>query len=205
MNELRPSKDRRRARGAGASVRNGLRSPLGSSSRPDVLHKPGPRHLCKSSSPIEHQPSSRRGASPTSSAGAPITTRYIDAATFTALFRNRKRNRAKICEGFRLLVDRIAGQFWFLTIQDREDMEAHALLKAIERIDRFKFARGKNAFAYYSSLIWNASLRDYRRHRRRQATPLMPLNFSDVEEVSTHEKNDESETFELAIPYAMAV
>lgn len=102
---------------------------------------------------------------------------YLDAAAFTRLFRHRRRNHASICLGLRVLVAAVARRFWFPHADDRQEHESQALLHTIERIDRFKFKCGGDAFSYYSSLVYNRLLTQLRETARTQARARV---FTDV-------------------------
>lgn len=81
--------------------------------------------------------------------------KYLDAAAFTRLFRARRRNHDEICRGLHVLASGVGRRLWFRDSIEREDAVANALVYAIERIDRFRFGRGRDAFSYYSSLLFN--------------------------------------------------
>lgn len=87
---------------------------------------------------------------------------------FTRLFRQRRKNHQKICLGLQLIAAGVARTFRPPTEDDRDELQANALLAAIERIDRFKFNRGADAFTYYTSLIFNSFVRQAGRESRRQ-------------------------------------
>lgn len=116
---------------------------------------------------------------------------YVDPDAFTRLFRHRRKNFAQICVGLQQIVGKIASRFWFQQSSDRDDIESKALLYTIERIDRFSFAQGKNAFDYYIMVARNAiyrHLRDYSvKHRR-------ALRFSDISVCSRDTKRIELHT-----------
>jgi DNA-directed RNA polymerase specialized sigma24 family protein len=72
----------------------------------------------------------------------------------------------------------VARRFTFRSANDRRDAESDTLLAAIQRIDRFKFDRGTDAFAYYTSLVWNAMGRQLAGRRRQQSRAAL---FTDVD------------------------
>jgi DNA-directed RNA polymerase specialized sigma24 family protein len=124
-------------------------------------------------------------------------THYLDAAAFTTLFHDRRGNRRQICVGLREIADGVGRRFGFATIDAREEAEQDATLFAIERIDRFSFANGDNAFSYYARLIFNAILRHVTRVRRHQVRAQL---FSEIE------RDDYATTspIDTARPYARA-
>lgn len=120
------------------------------------------------------------------------------------MFRQRHKNHAQICLGLRLLVAGVARRFWFAHADDRQEHEADALLYAIERLDRFKSARGRDAFSYYSSLVYNRFLRQLRNAKRQQGRARL---FSDVEAAEGVDRSCGSVPMVLlsATPYARAI
>jgi hypothetical protein len=103
--------------------------------------------------------------------------RYLDAASFTRLFRHRRKNHAQICLGLALIVNGIARLFSFKSPDLRADIKANALLAAIERIDRFSFKVGGDAFAYYSAVVRHSMGAQF---SERTCAPSVTL-FSDID------------------------
>jgi hypothetical protein len=102
---------------------------------------------------------------------------YVDAAEFTRMFRQRRKNYAQICATLHKIAGGVAARFWFASAQDRDDAKSFAILHAIERIDRFNMRRGDDAFSYYSIVIRHAIGRHIDRNRSRS---MRTQNFSDV-------------------------
>jgi DNA-directed RNA polymerase specialized sigma24 family protein len=123
--------------------------------------------------------------------------KYLDATTFTDLFRARQDNHAEICLGLHRLAANIGRRLRFHDSIEREDAVAHALVYAIERIDRFHFQRGHNAFNYFTSLLYRRMINRLA-HERRSRRPTM---FSDLQ----HGSGDRWLFLEeSAVPYALA-
>lgn len=123
---------------------------------------------------------------------------YLDAASFTRLFRAPRRNHAAICLGLNRMASGVGRRLWFGNAIEREDAVANALLYAIERIDRFRFTKGRDAFAYFSSVLYNRMVNRLGRERR----TWRPVSFSDLhngDEVRSRRHLEES-----AVPYAKA-
>lgn len=138
---------------------------------------------------------------------------YLDAAAFTKLFRQRRKNHSPICLGLQLLAAGVARRFWFASETARQEAISNALLYAIERIDRFKFRAGNDAFAYYTSLIYRNIMRQLGRVRRHESRALSFTDTNYDSEGGSYERGNPGDrqhrdgfsTFDRAIPYARAI
>jgi hypothetical protein len=117
--------------------------------------------------------------------------------TFTEFFRDRATNHRQICLSLRELVDGVAAGFWFESAEQRNEVKQIVLLYAIERIDRFTFDRGDDAFTYYTSLLFHAILRQVETMKRQRARAAL---FTDVVELDGDGDEDLVE-LESASPY----
>lgn len=135
---------------------------------------------------------------------------YLDAVAFTSLFRRRRVNHAQICAGLFTIVANVARRFAFARLDERNDAVAEATLIAIQRIDRFKFTKGADAFTYYSSLAHNAIRRQLRFLKRQRSRAAL---FVDLEAQFDSERDDwvtksrrtGLAPLDSAVPYAHAV
>jgi hypothetical protein len=85
-------------------------------------------------------------------------------------------------------------------VDDRREAESNALLFAIERIDRFKFSRGANAYSYYTAMIFHRILKHCAAARRRDAAL-----FSDIGTLDgSGNGRDTSRAIDMATPYTRA-
>lgn len=75
------------------------------------------------------------------------------------------------------MVLHISKRFWFHDINDRQDSESFSLEYVIRRTNLFKFARGNDAFTYFTSMISRAFLRSF---RKRKSKIYHSVNFTDV-------------------------
>jgi hypothetical protein len=106
--------------------------------------------------------------------------RYLDGVAFTRLFRQRWKNHSDICLGLQRIVAGVARAFRFVSLHDRQDIESNALVEAIDRIDRFKFDRGGDAFAYYSKVIVHSIDRQITGRRRAGSRVDWPILFAQL-------------------------
>lgn len=125
---------------------------------------------------------------------------YLNAASFTRLFRARRRNHAAICCGLQILAGGVGRRLWFRDVIEREDAVANALVYAIERIDRFRFGRGRDAFSYFSSLLFNRMVNRLGRDPRAWRMTA----FSDLPDHDERRRRPGAYIEEAATPYARA-
>lgn len=119
---------------------------------------------------------------------------YIDAAEFTRLFRHRRKNHAAICVELDKLARACAARVWFRNAGIRQDVQQEALVWAIERIGKFTYGAGANAFNYFSSVIFNSVTRQLARRLPKEARA---KTFTDVTR-QVSRRTLESESFDHA-------
>lgn len=105
---------------------------------------------------------------------------YLDAKAFTELFQNPEANHAEICIGQASIAAGVSRRFWFARAVDRREATSIATIACIERIDRFNFGKGADAFSYFSTVAYRAFLKSLvsNARRSRRATLFADLNVS---------------------------
>lgn len=148
---------RRASRFSGETQKPGLRDFAGAIGRSQKLHGRRKVDRIAHGQANENQSSKNEG---TDGAGENECARpvYLNSDEFTRLFVFRRKHHADICLGLRLIVARVSRRFRFAMTEDRREAESETLLYLIQRIDRFRPSKGKNAFSYYTSVAWNRIL-----------------------------------------------
>lgn len=117
-----------------------------------------------------------------------MSSNHFDASAITKLFRQRNKNHKEICEFMYRLVSRLAKLPSLQSPGNNEDAIADATLHLIERIDRFTYAKGANAFSYYTSVAIHA-LRYCRTKNGKQHANKYISQFVDPNSPAEHGNN----------------
>ena len=100
---------------------------------------------------------------------------YLDPEAFTRLFASAERNRRSIAAGLYIMAHRIVRTFTG-PHDVLEDAASDAVVHCLGKLVRFD--RQRDAFAYFSSVIFNSIVSDLRRERRRRD---LVLSFGSLE------------------------
>lgn len=108
-----------------------------------------------------------------------------------------------------MLAVRVARRFWFKSEDDRREAEADALCWAIEQIGEFTYAPKKNAFAFFTSVVYNRIAYHVSTNAKRRTRVKL---FTDVVDAERSERREHAvaggaalNPLDTARPYAWAV